>query len=304
MLIIDIVPTSCLTGGLETRERWESMLRDIFQDCIDVDGPDLCGLGLMRMDCQYREKRAMLECPLENGRNHHPEREMIVSKQNTRTQTLTLASASPRRRELMALTGWDMRVVSTEVNEGSHPGEDAHALACRLAQAKARCAAEEVSGQGVLLAADTVVAYEGQLLGKPIDDADAIRMLTALRGREHNVVTALAIVPSGNGDLQTETCTTQVPMREYSTEEMKAYVDSGDAFDKAGGYGIQDRNFQPVALEQMVGCFANVMGLPLCHLVRTTRRMGIEPPNDVPVACQAYTGYTCPVYDAILRDAS
>lgn len=203
----------------------------------------------------------------------------------------------------MALTGWDVRVVSTDVNEDSNPGEDANALACRLAQAKARGAVEEAGNQGVLLAADTVVAYEGQLLGKPIDALDAIRMLTSLRGREHTVVTALAILPSGNGDIKTETCTTQVPMREYSTEEIKDYVDSGGAFDKAGGYGIQDRNFQPVALDQMVGCFANVMGLPLCHLVRAARRMGIEPPNDVPVACQAYTGYTCPVYDAILRDA-
>ncbi len=229
---------------------------------------------------------------------------MIVSEDDTMTQAFTLASASPRRRDLMALTGWEVRVVSTDVNEASNPGEDAHALACRLAQAKARRAAEEVSGQGVLLAADTVVAYEGQLLGKPIDNADAIRMLTALRGREHTVVTALAIVPSGNGALITEACETRVPMREYAMAEMNAYVGSGGAFDKAGGYGIQDGNFQPVAMERMVGCFANVMGLPLCHLVRTARRMGIEPPNDVPVACQAYTGYTCPVYDEILRDVS
>ncbi len=228
---------------------------------------------------------------------------MIVSEEDTVTQAFTLASASPRRRDLMALTGWDVRVVSADVNEDSHPGEDAHALACRLAQAKARRAAEDTSGHGVLLAADTVVAYEGQLLGKPIDNTDAIRMLTALRGREHSVVTALAIVSSGNGDLKTEACETRVPMREYTMEEMNAYVDSGSAFDKAGGYGIQDRDFRPVALERMVGCFANVMGLPLCHLVRIVRRMGIEPPNDVPVACQAYTGYTCQVYDEILRDA-
>jgi MAF protein len=204
----------------------------------------------------------------------------------------------------MALTGWAVRVMPTAVSEGANPGEDAHTLACRLAQAKARRAAGEVSGRGVLLAADTVVAYDGQLLGKPIDTADAIRMLTTLRGREHTVVTALAIIPPGNGDLKTETCMTRVPMRDYSMAEMNAYVASGGASDKAGGYGIQDRDFRPVALEQLAGCFANVMGLPLCHLVRAARRMGIEPPKDVPVACQAYTGYTCLVYDDILRDAS
>jgi MAF protein len=229
---------------------------------------------------------------------------MRVSEEDTMTQIFTLASASPRRRDLMALTGWDVRLAAVDVDEDVNPGEDAHALACRLAQAKAKRAAEESSSHGILLAADTVVEYEGQLLGKPIDNADAIRMLTALRGRVHSVVTALAIVPPGNGALRTEACETQVPMREYAMEEMNAYVDSGCAFDKAGGYGIQDGDFQPVALERMVGCFANVMGLPLCHLARTARRLGIEPPNDVPVACQAYTGYTCPVYDKILRDAS
>ena len=229
---------------------------------------------------------------------------MTVTGQESFIQTFTLASASPRRRDLMGLTGWDVRFVSTDIDERSDHGEDAHLLADRLAQAKARHAAEGSSSQGVLLAADTVVEYEGQLLGKPIDKPDAIRMLSMLRGREHRVVTALAIIPSANGTLKTDACETRVPMREYLSKELHAYIDAGHAFDKAGGYGIQDASLHPVALERLTGCFANVMGLPLCHLVRAVRRMGIEPPKDVPLECQAYTGYTCPVYAEILRDAS
>lgn len=218
-------------------------------------------------------------------------------------EAIVLASASPRRRDLMRLTGWETRLVSADVDEQAHPGESASALARRLAQAKASHVAEATSIPGMILAADTVVVHEGQLLGKPEDKADAIRMLTTLRGHEHNVVTALALVePDGQG-LWLESCETRVPMRDFSVEEIHTYVDCGHAFDKAGGYGIQDGDFQPVDLDRMHGCFANVMGLPLCHLVRVIRHKGFVPPNDVPVACQAYTGYTCPVYVDILRDA-
>jgi septum formation protein len=255
----------------------------------------------------------MLECPLD-GHLHCARDELkllcvigstiAVTGKETERQAFTLASASPRRRDLMGLTGWDVRVISTDVNERTKSGEDAQALARRLAEAKARSALERSNPEGILLAADTVVEYEGRLLGKPGDERDALRMLTELRGRNHTVVTALAISQPGNGSVEIEACKTSVPMREYATEELRAYVASGRAFDKAGGYGIQDEDFHPVDVDRLAGCFANVMGLPLCHLVRAARRMGVEPPIDVPAACQAYTSYTCPVYAEILRDAS
>ncbi len=229
---------------------------------------------------------------------------IALTGQETGKHLFTLASASPRRRDLMGLTGWDVHVISIDVNERTKSGEDADALARRLAEAKARSAMEQSDLEGILLAADTVVEHEGRLLGKPAGERDALRMLTKLRGRNHIVVTALAISPPGNGSVEIEACETSVPMREYSPEELRAYVASGRAFDKAGGYGIQDEGFHPVDLDQLVGCFANVMGLPLCHLVRAARRMGVEPLTDIPAACQAYTGYTCPVYAEILRDAS
>ena len=99
-----------------------------------------------------------------------------------------------------------------------------------------------------------------------------------------------------------EVCETLVPMRNYDLVEIEAYVASGSPLDKAGAYGIQDDGFQPVAAELLQGCYTNVMGLPLCHLVRAMRRLGHHPPVDVPTACQVYTGFLCPVYQQILGE--
>ncbi len=99
--------------------------------------------------------------------------------------------------------------------------------------------------------------------------------------------------------LITDLCVTDVPMRNYSDEEIEAYVLSGDPLDKAGAYAIQHREFHPV--ENMKGCYASVMGLPLCHLIRVLQRMGVYPGADIPAACQSLLQYQCPVSPAILR---
>jgi predicted house-cleaning NTP pyrophosphatase (Maf/HAM1 superfamily) len=91
-------------------------------------------------------------------------------------------------------------------------------------------------------------------------------------------------------------------MRPYSPREVAAYVAGGSPLDKAGAYGIQDDGFLPVDLERLTGCYANVMGLPLCHLARALRRLGHPSPADVPAGCRAHTGYDCPVYESILRE--
>ncbi len=151
-----------------------------------------------------------------------------------------------------------------------------------------------------MLAADTIVVDGERILGKPQDVEEARAMLLALRGRSHRVLTALALVDS-DGREQLELCETMVPMRAYSLEAMAAYAASGDPLDKAGGYAIQHAGFQPVELERLAGCYASVMGLPLCHLTRAMRGWGYEPAQDVPGACQRFTGYDCPVYGPILR---
>lgn len=213
---------------------------------------------------------------------------------------LHLASASPRRRELLRLTGWDFAVEPTEVDETPGEGETPWQTARRLARVKAETASPDSPGEWIL-AADTVVIEGGRLLGKPGDAAEAERMLLGLRGKDHRVVTAIALRNPVTGRVIEEACETTVPMRAYRAEEMRSYVARGAPFDKAGGYGIQDPDFQPVDLQRLEGCYANVMGLPLCHLVRAARRLGYEPPADVPAACMAHLAYDCRVYPSILR---
>jgi predicted house-cleaning NTP pyrophosphatase (Maf/HAM1 superfamily) len=125
-------------------------------------------------------------------------------------------------------------------------------------------------------------------------------MLERLSGDSHRVVTAVAIFTPGASGPVVEVCITEVPMRPYTSEEAAEYVAGGSPMDKAGAYGIQDGAFQPVSVERLRGCFANVMGMPLCHLARAMRRLGQPAPADVPASCQVHTGYVCPVYESIL----
>ena len=208
---------------------------------------------------------------------------------------LALASASPRRKELLRLTGWNVEARPTEVEERQEPGEAPEMMTQRLAVAKARTADGEL-----MLGADTVVVQDDQVLGKPADAAEARRMLEMLRGRRHRVVSSIALVDAEGRTLATDTCVSEVPMRDYAEGELETYLSSGSPLDKAGAYGIQDGGFQPVSMDEMRDCFANVMGLPLCHLVRCMRRLGHEPAADVPAACRAHTGYDCRVFAAIL----
>jgi septum formation protein len=144
-----------------------------------------------------------------------------------------------------------------------------------LARAKARAVAQRVSaeasgrapGRTVVLGADTEVFLEGQALGKPADAAAAGRMLRALRGRVHEVITGLALVEVGGGPEETASVTTRIRMAEYSDEAIAAYVATGEPFDKAGGYAVQGEGGRLVA--EVDGCFTNVVGLP----VETTRRL-------------------------------
>ena len=217
------------------------------------------------------------------------------------TGILLLASGSPRRRELMELTGWEMEICPVPVNERVQVDERAEAVAIRLAQTKAGAAAAECPACELVLAADTVVVDGSTILGKPVDARDAERMLLMLRDREHEVITALALLQPNRGEEIVETCKTGVPMRTYDNDALQTYIKGGSPLDKAGAYGIQDRDFNPVNLSQMRGCYANVMGLPLCHLQRALESLGYEMEVDLPSRCIAYTEYDCSVYQEILR---
>lgn len=210
---------------------------------------------------------------------------------------LILASNSPRRRQLLALAGWDFVVSVADVDESQRENESPADYVLRLAETKAR--AVRTNAEHIILAADTTVVDGSEILGKPMNDADAVSMLTRLRGRTHQVYTGIALLRMSDGFLLTDLCVTDAPMRDYSDEEIRAYVASGDPHDKAGAYAIQHPVFSPVI--NMSGCYASVMGLPLCHVTRLMGRMDTEPKANVPVNCQSLLEYECPVFDSILN---
>lgn len=218
---------------------------------------------------------------------------------------LLLASGSPRRRELIALLGLPFTITSANVSEDPHPGESPPEIAVRLSRAKVEAARQSIQPTNqpndyptILISADTTVSLGGEALGKPGDAGEARSMLARLRGRSHRVFTAITLIELESGRRITDLASTDVPMRDYNDAEVEAYIASGDPFDKAGGYAIQHGGFNPVS--EMRGCYANVVGLPLCHVTRSLRAWGIEPPADVPAACQAHLKYDCPVYQLIL----
>jgi septum formation protein len=217
---------------------------------------------------------------------------------------LILASNSPRRRQLLALTGRRFLTRPASIDESPLPGEEPGAYVLRLALGKAvaAAAANPEPVQSWVLGSDTTVALDGLILGKPSGPAEAREMLALLRGRAHTVYTAVALRSPADGALHSELCATSVPMRAYTDDEISAYIASGDPLDKAGAYAIQHPEFHPV--EQFAGCFASVMGLPLCHLERALRGLGDPSPADVAAACQAELNYVCPVFRAIQNGAN
>jgi septum formation protein len=211
---------------------------------------------------------------------------------------IVLASNSPRRKQLLALGGWDFRVSAVDMDESPQEGETPEMYVVRLAEAKARAAVQTHSDE-VIVAADTTVVADGMILGKPADADQAVKMLQQLRGRTHQVFTGLAVLRSLDGSVLRDFCSTDVSMRDYSDEEIQTYVSSGDPMDKAGAYAIQHRGFNPA--RPLRGCYANVVGLPLCNLLRTLKKAGVYARNDVPRACQAALEYECPVFEMILE---
>jgi MAF protein len=211
---------------------------------------------------------------------------------------LVLASNSPRRRELLALGGWKFHIRSTETDESRLPGEAPGTYVLRLAESKARACVATAFADQIVLAADTAVVDGEDILGKPKDMAEAARMLRRLRGHSHQVYTGIAVLRLSDGTLVTDLCVTDVPMRNYSDDEVAAYVATGDPLDKAGAYAIQHLAFHPV--EGLGGCYASVMGLPLCHLTRALRQLDFNPKTDISAECQSALEYACPISSAVL----
>ena len=218
------------------------------------------------------------------------------------TATLVLASNSPRRKQLLALGNWKFDIIVSDVDETQLPGETPTDYVLRLAKAKALAVAAKAPSGSIIIGSDTAVIDGSEIIGKPKDEADAERMLKQLRGKTHQVYTGVAIHRVDDEKTLVELCVTDVPMRPYTDHEISAYIQTGDPLDKAGAYAIQHPDFQPV--ESMRGCYASVMGLPMCHVVRMLQKFDIPPLADVPTACQKLLNYECPVSGAILNGIS
>jgi len=208
-----------------------------------------------------------------------------------------LASRSPRRRAFMSLLGLPHEVVSADVEESPLEGEGPQATALRLGLSKAGAIASEHPRRRII-AADTVVVVDDAILGKPADGDEAAKMLRLLRGRPHRVISGLAVLDGGSGRGVADFAATEVWMRDYTDGEIRSYVRTGDPLDKAGAYAIQHGGFRPV--DRMEGCYASVMGFPMCHLRRALRRLGIPFEGDVPALCLAHTDHSCRMYPQVL----
>jgi MAF protein len=211
--------------------------------------------------------------------------------------TFILASGSPRRKGLLALLGLPFVVRPADVQEENHIGESAAQMVQRLSKDKA-CAVLVQVHSGLILAADTTVCLDGRVLGKPTDSAEAVVILRDLRARQHMVYSGVTVIDVGSGRMCTELVESIVWMRNYDDQEIAAYVASGDPLDKAGAYAIQYGDFAPVA--RIVGCYANVMGLPLCHIYRLLREIGVAPVQTPVTACNRANKRVCDVAQEIL----
>jgi septum formation protein len=183
---------------------------------------------------------------------------------------LILASASPRRAELLRQAGIAFDLVIPDISEVVEGQLAPEQLVCLLARRKAEAIARKID-RGLVLAADTLVHYRGLMLGKPADDEEARRMLQLLSGDHHEVITALYLIDAATGRIESGLSTTTVWMKELTLQEIAAYLATGEPYDKAGAYGIQ--GLAALFISRIEGCYFNVVGLPLSLLQELLNNM-------------------------------
>ncbi|MFZ0427035.1 MAG: Maf family protein [Acidobacteriota bacterium] len=213
----------------------------------------------------------------------------------TRDLELILASASPRRAELLRLLGLEFRVIPSHIDEEERPGSAPSQTVLRLARDKARALLQGVPGddghRGLIIAADTAIEFGGHLLGKPLDKEDAVRMLMRLRGRRHWVLTAVCVADGRTRREAASVVRSEVTMRRFGRNEAEEYAASGEPLDKAGSYAIQGRGSE--LIDDWSGCYDNIVGLPVCEVARLI--LHFEPTAPVRRdACRLPGGQLCP----------
>src|SRR5215469_10938206 len=185
---------------------------------------------------------------------------------------LILASASPRRAEILRSAGFSFTVLSSAVDETPYPSESPHEYVERLAGAKAELVAARAVGPAIVIAADTVVTLEGKILGKPRSTDDARKMLEQLSGRTHSVVTGVTLIRLPDVERRSFVEATLVHFASLSEHDIIQYLATDEPYDKAGAYAIQGRAGRYVP--HIEGCYFNIVGLPLAHLTRVLLELG------------------------------
>jgi septum formation protein len=186
---------------------------------------------------------------------------------------IILASGSPRRRELLKGLGWNFKILVPEVDETPHAGEPPEELCIRLAAAKAH--AVDGGEKSLIIAADTIVVIDREVLGKPANEADSLRMIRRLQGRDHEVLTGVGVRWGKRVSIGWER--TRVYFRPLDDEAVRAYAETGEGMDKAGAYAIQGRG--SLFVSSIEGDYCNVVGLPLCRLGIMLEEMGLTLPR-------------------------
>jgi septum formation protein len=185
---------------------------------------------------------------------------------------LILASGSPRRAQILHDAGISFSVLSSAIDETIYPGETPQQLVQRLADAKAELVAARSVGPAILIAADTVIALDGQILGKPRSTDEARRMLELFSGRTHSVITGVSLIRLPEMERRQFIETTLVTFAPLTRDEISRYLATEEPYDKAGAYAIQGRAGRYIP--RIEGCYFNVVGLPLAHLVAALRELG------------------------------
>ena len=189
-----------------------------------------------------------------------------------KTPRLILASASPRRREMLRMLGVAFTVLQSDVDESPRAGESPEAYALRLSEAKARAVAAVRPGRWVL-GADTIVTIDGELLGKPRTPDEARGMIRRLSGRAHTVITAFTLFNSERAEPVRRAVSSEVRFKEVPEDELEWYVATDEPYDKAGGYAVQGK--AALFVSEVHGSWTNVVGLPLCEVVEALKGLGL-----------------------------
>ena len=210
---------------------------------------------------------------------------------NAAKSGLVLASASPRRRELMSGMGLEFDITPADVDEEPLPGESPQAMVERLSRDKALRVAETIT-EGFVVGADSTVVHEGESIGKPRDDDEARAMLRRLRGTIHHVCTGLTVVNASTGIALTTSMTSEITLRDFTDEEIDASIATGTPQDKAGAYAVQDTGLRPAS--SWDGCYHNIVGLPTCKLLLMLGELGWTPHPDWELPEDSACGTGCP----------